>query len=65
MTLEAWNMKTLSTSLTVEEIVDTWLHNQLYRYPVLTVMRNYEEGTANVQQVRCFNELLLLLLLFL
>mgnify|MGYP000061784494 CR=1 FL=1 len=51
MTQEAWSVGSLDTSLTVEEIADTWLHNTLYRYPVLTFIRNYQEDTAYVEQV--------------
>lgn len=57
MTQEAWSVGSLATSLTVEEIVDTWLHNNLYRYPVLTIIRNYQEESASVEQHTFTSEL--------
>jgi aminopeptidase N len=40
----------LPTNLTVKQVMDSWtLQNG---YPVLTVTRNYDDGSATVAQVR-------------
>lgn len=40
---------TLAVHLSVKEIMDTWTLQT--GYPVVTVTRNYEKGSATIQQV--------------
>ncbi|KAJ9591385.1 hypothetical protein L9F63_001991, partial [Diploptera punctata] len=45
---QAYADGTLSETISVQNIVQSWLKNQ--RFPVLTVTRNYDENTAQLQQ---------------
>lgn len=43
----------LPETMTVKEIMDTWTLQT--GYPLITVVRNYDEGTAKVSQVNYYN----------
>lgn len=40
---------TLSESIRVQDIANSWTNSN--RFPVLSVTRNYDDNTANLQQV--------------
>lgn len=51
LTLQAHLDGSLPLNMTVKEIMDTWtLHTG---YPVVTVIRNYVNGSAYISQVSC------------
>lgn len=50
LTIEAHKNNSLPEDVTVKQIMDTWTLQT--GYPVLTIDRNYEHGTANITQVR-------------
>ncbi|XP_067015197.2 aminopeptidase N [Anabrus simplex] len=48
LTQQAWEDQTLPNNYTVEDIAEPWLKYD--RYPVVTVTRNYNENSADVEQ---------------
>lgn len=55
LTEEAHKRDTLPKTITVNQIMDSWTVQT--GYPIITVNRNYEKGTADITQVRFLSDI--------